>query len=256
MKKIMLVLMAVMFVAILMPGSAIASTTEAEQGCVVTAKTTIPELLVKGDGLRKQKEYAEAITCYEAGLRLERTNAIIYNRIGMAELQMGEYKSAESDFAKAVKYDPKFAEAYNNIGIAAYGQKRYASAVKNLKKALALNETSATFHVNLGTCWFAQGKFDRAVAEYTRGLELDPDVLMRGIQSGIAAQVSSPEERGKYSYTVAKLYAKRGAMERSLELLKKAKEDGYNIAEVYRDQEFASLRQDARLAQLIPPPMK
>ena len=66
------------------------------------------------------------------------------------------------------------------------------------------------------------------------------------------AQLPSPGDRAKYDYTVAKLYAKMGYSERSLEYLKKALELGYkDFNSVYKDVEFAELRKDKRFTELM-----
>ena len=97
---------------------------------------------------------------------------------------------------------------------------------------------------------------DRAIAEYTRAVELDPDALRHDSRIGIAAQIASPEERAQFSYTLAKVYAKRGDVEGCLQCLRKAKEDGYrNLANVYRDEEFSRLRDNPKLQEVVPPPV-
>ena len=66
----------------------------------------------------------------------------------------------------------------------------------------------------------------------------------------------SAEDRAKYAFFLARMYASRGDLERCLEWLKKAKEEGYkNMADVYKQAEFTSIRQDARLAEVVPPPI-
>ncbi len=64
-----------------------------------------------------------------------------------------------------------------------------------LQKAVALDETRPSFHVNLRAAWFVQDEIERAIREYTRALELDPEVLVREPRTGIAAQITKPEER-------------------------------------------------------------
>ena len=60
------------------------------------------------------------------------------------------------------------------------------------------------------------------------------------------------EERAKYDYTIAKMYAIRGDSERSLSYLRKAIEEGYPVAnDVRRDKEFAELRKDPRLKEIL-----
>ena len=56
---------------------------------------------------------------------------------------------------------------------------------------------------------------------------------------------------------LAKIHAKRGNVEARLHCLKMAKEQGYRgLENVYRDEEFSRLWQDARLAEVVPPPNK
>lgn len=227
---------------------------ELKSGCAVTENMTVADLQAKGDALRRDKEYDAAIQCYRAALRMDRNSAVLYNRIGLAELQLGRYRQAQSDFEIASKKNRQYASALNNLGVALFAQKNLDQSAKNFKKALALKESEPSYHANLGSVWFAQGKMDKASAEYMRALELDPTVFGVTAQGGVSAQISGPEERAKYEYLLAKLYAKRGDHDRALESLKKAKENGYTkLGDVYLDAEFATLRQDARLAELIPP---
>jgi len=83
-------------------------------------------------------------------------------------------------------------------------------------------------------------------------MELDPDVFERTSRGGVQAQLPSPEDRARYDYTVAKLYAKMGLSDRSLEYLRKAMEEGYkDFKNVYKDVEFAELRKDKRFTELM-----
>jgi hypothetical protein len=72
----------------------------------------------------------------------------------------------------------------------------------------------------------------------------------------VTAQITSTEDRARYDYMMAKIYARLGNTEECLRCLKKAKEGGYrNLANVYKDEEFTNLRQDQRLAEIAPPPV-
>jgi tetratricopeptide (TPR) repeat protein len=172
-------------------------------------------------------------------------------------LKTNELIAARTNFEKATKRNSKYPEAVNNIGAVEYLRKNYGSAAKYFKKAVALDETHATYHVNLGAAWFSQKKMDRAIAEYTRAMELDPDVFHQESKMGIAAQISSPEERAQYAYLLAKAYAKRGDVDNCLQCLKNAKENGYrNMENVYKDQEFSLMRENPKLHEVVPPPIQ
>jgi hypothetical protein len=86
-------------------------------------------------------------------------------------------------------------------------------------------------------------------------VELDPDALNHESKVGVAAQIASPEERARYSYMLAKIYAKRGDVDGCLQCLKKAKEEGYrDLANVYKDEDFSKMRDNPKLHDVVPPP--
>jgi tetratricopeptide (TPR) repeat protein len=130
--------------------------------------------------------------------------------------------------------------------------KNYRKAMSEYRKALAIREDNASYHSNLGTAYFALREFPAAINEYGRAMQIDPDIFEHRSQSGIAAHMSSPEDRAFYSFVLARIYANAGDLDRSLEYLRKAMEDGYKeIDSVYKDQEFAMLRKDPRFAELM-----
>jgi len=221
-----------------------------------TAMMTAAELERLGDDARAQKDYPAAVQYYQDAVAKDRRNPTLYNKLGLAELKRDDLAAARLNFQKAVKQNPNFVDAVNNIGAVDYMNKNFKSAQKYFKKAAGMEETRATFHVNLGAALFSLKNMDRAVAEYTRALELDPNAFGEQSKVGVAAQISSPEERAQYSYLLAKIYAKRGDVESCIHCLKKAKEDGYNhMQNVYKDQEFAKLRDDPRLHEVVEPPV-
>jgi hypothetical protein len=62
----------------------------------------------------------------------------------------------------------------------------------------------------------------------------------------------SPGDRARFYYVLAKLYAKSGVTDRSLQYLRRALEEGYKgIDDVYKDSEFAGLRKDPRFTELM-----
>jgi tetratricopeptide (TPR) repeat protein len=99
---------------------------------------------------------------------------------------------------------------------------------------------------------FAKKEFDPAVDAYQHAMDIDPDVFERTSRGGVQAQLPSPGDRARYDFTVAKLYAKMGYSDRSLEYLKKALEAGYkDMNSVYKSVEFAELRKDKRFVELM-----
>lgn len=210
------------------------------------------DLEKQGDELRGEKEYLDAIDYYNAARKKNPTGASLPNKIGISLLMLQRYKDAGKQFKEAIKRDRNFAEAYNNLGVIHYERRKYGAAVKQYKKAIKLQPDSASFYSNLGAAYFARKKYELASEAYAKAVELDPMVFERTSHSGIAAQMASPQDRARYDYIVAKLYARMGDRDRSLQFLRKAMEDGYkNVKDAYTDPEFADLRKDTRFSELM-----
>lgn len=216
------------------------------------AGASLVQLEETADILRARKEYSQALTYLRAAIRLDPKNAGLFNKCGIVEIQMNDQYGARKDFKKALKLNPKYAEARNNLGVTYYMDRNYKKAVREYSKATELNGNVASFYANLGTAWFARKKVDLAMQQYARALQIDPEVLLKSAQGGVAAQISSPEDRAHYTYVLAKLYAKQGDIDHSIEFLRKAKELNYaHINDVYKDSEFAYVRVDPRFAGMM-----
>jgi tetratricopeptide (TPR) repeat protein len=206
----------------------------------------------QADELRSEKLYLDALDYYNAALGKKPNDPRLLNKIGITELMMQRYKEAQKAFQRSIKYDHAFADAYNNLGVVYYESKKFGAAAKEYEKAIAKDANSASFFSNLGAAYFSKRDFNRAVAAYQHALELDPEVFERSSRSGVQAQLPSPEDRARYDYTVARLYAKMGLSDQSLEYLRKAMEAGYkDLKNVYKDVEFSELRKNPRFTELM-----
>jgi len=216
------------------------------------ANASAAELESRGDELRAQKAYLDAIDYLRAALVKAPNVARIYNKIGIAELQIQRYKESRKDFERAIKLDRTLADAYNNLGVVYYKEAKHGKAIKQYEKAIKLNPAVASYYSNLGAAYYLLKDWDKATIAYGQALQLDPDIFERTSHTGVTAQLPSPEERARFDYVVAKLYAKHGDLDRSLQYLRRCLEEGYKgIDDVYKDPEFAALRSDTRFTQLM-----
>jgi len=206
---------------------------------------------MKGDSARVHNNNTEAVYYYRSALHINSQNSILLNKLAVAELQTGDRGAARKHLNQAVKYDPHNVPAWNNLGVLACLERKYSAAVRYLKNALALQETNASAHLNMAEAWFGLGEVDRAMTEYTRALELDADILSSS-PGAVVAHVSTPEQRARVAFTIAKAYAKRGNLEGALEYLRRAKDGNYpDLKKVFEDQTFAALWDDPRLEKIV-----
>ena len=213
---------------------------------------TAEALELRADALRAEKFYLDSLDYYRAALAKRPNAAPLYNKIGIVELLMQRWPDAKKSFERAIRADHEYSDAYNNLGVIFYIGKKYGKAIDRYNKAIRYKADTASYYSNLGAALFSKKDFEKSVAAYARALELDPDVFERTSRAGVSAQMSSPEDRAHYDYVLAKLYAKMGSADRSLEYLRRAMEEGYkSIDSVYKDAEFAGVRKDPRFTALM-----
>jgi predicted Zn-dependent protease len=213
---------------------------------------TAEQLEQRGDELRGEKNFLDAMDYFKAALAKNPNSPTLYNKMGIVNLQTHHLKDAKKNFERTTKIDKKFADGYNNLAVTYYYEKKYGKAIKLYTKAIELREDAASYFNNLGAAYFAKKDYEKAVLAYAKAVQLDPDVLERTSRIGVSAQLPSPEDRAKYDFVIARLYAKQGLTERALQYLRRAMEEGYkDVRAVYKDADFADLRKDPRFAELM-----
>jgi len=213
---------------------------------------TVADLERRGDTLRAEKAYLDGRDYYRAAIAKDPKNAKLYNKAGINELQMARFNEARKDFERAIKIDHEFADAYNNLGVIYYLQKKWGKAIGKYEQAIKLRQDSGSFYSNLGAAYFSKKEFEKASLAYNEALRIDPDIFERTSHTGVQAQMSSPGDRAHFYYVLARLYAKAGVTDRSLQYLRRAMEEGYKgIDDVYKDAEFAGMRKDPRFTDLM-----
>jgi tetratricopeptide (TPR) repeat protein len=205
----------------------------------------------KGDLALAHSSFEVAVAYYGTAVRVDRLNASIYNKLGIAQLQLGQRGLARRSFQQALKCNPQSNAAVNNLGAVALRDKKYKLALGYFKQALAMDESVASTHVNLAEAWIGLGEMDRAMTEYARALDLDADVFSDS-EGGSLIQLNSPAQRARVDYLIAKSYIKRGNLDGALDYLGRAKELHYgDLAKVYTDTDFTALWKDPRLAKIV-----
>jgi tetratricopeptide (TPR) repeat protein len=207
----------------------------------------------RGDIFMARKQYRDAIDIYrEDYLDAWQRLPVIYNKIGIAYHQMNELELALEHYRNAVKFNPNYAEALNNIGTVFYAQRKYRDAERQYKVALKANPNSASIYSNLGTALFARKRYEEAAGAYQRALELDPEVFEHRGTGGVTMQERTLEERATFYYYLSKLYAKQGMLERSLQYMRRALEEGFTDRRKFEEEaDFAPLHDNPEFQKLL-----
>jgi tetratricopeptide (TPR) repeat protein len=203
----------------------------------------------RGDVFMARKMYREAIEVYA---QAPQNSAVIWNKMGIAYHQMLQLDAAMKRYRRSMRLDAKYPEAINNLGTIYYAEKRYGRATGFYKRALKLAPDSASIYSNLGTAYFADKKYKEAAVAYDKALQLDPEIFEHHSTYGVLLQERTVDERAKFHYYLAKIYAKEGQKERALLYIRKALEEGFtDRKKLMQDPEFADMRESAEFKELL-----
>ncbi|MBZ5609088.1 MAG: tetratricopeptide repeat protein [Acidobacteriia bacterium] len=204
---------------------------------------------VRGDILMARKMYREAAEAYKEG---PKDSAVLLNKTGIAYHQLLELNMAEKYYRQAIRINPQYSEAINNLGTVYYAHKSFRRAVNEYKKALRINPKAASVWSNLGTGYFARRDYQRAAESWQQALSLDPDVFESHSTQGVLLQERSVEERAKFHYYLAQIYARNGQNDRALLYIRKALEEGYKERKkIAEDPAFAALKDLPEFKELL-----
>ena len=203
----------------------------------------------RGDVYMARKMYREAIESYE---QAPQDSAIVWNKLGIAYHQMTQLEAAMKRYRHAIRLDAKYPEAINNLGTIYYAQKRYSKATGCYKRALKLAPAAASIYSNLGTAYFGEKKYKQAWEAYNTAFQLDPEVFEHRNTYGVLLQERTVEERARFHYYLAKIYASKGQNDRALQYIRKALEEGFvDRKKLLQDPEFASMRDLPEFKELL-----
>jgi tetratricopeptide (TPR) repeat protein len=234
-------------IVFLLIGGAAWAAAQAQPNPTSPARQLSPE--ERGDIYNARKMFREAIEAYQ---QVKPATAVTLNKIGIAYQQQNDLDSAKKYYQRAIKLQPKYAEAINNLGTVQYAFKNFRSATKYYKKALAIQPRSASIYSNLGTAWFSRHNYKEASRCYEQALAIDPEVFERHSSRGVMLEQRDVQERAKFNYYMARVYAKKGMNELALQYIRKALEAGFkDKKKFYEEDDFAGLRKLPEFDELM-----
>jgi tetratricopeptide (TPR) repeat protein len=125
-------------------------------------------LLEEGQSERSIAHFYKAIEKYPAYI-----SAHFF--LGVAQMNLRQWKSAEEALRKATELNEKLGPAYLALGACLNLESNFAAAEKPLLRGLELDPQSADGHYELGKAYWALGRWKDAEPHGRKALELRPD---------------------------------------------------------------------------------
>ncbi len=104
----------------------------------------------------------------EMGLQLDSTHATLWNHLGVALTQMGEFRSAEAALTNAVHLNPNSGYFHHNYAILLVQVERWSEAEEQLRQAIQLLPGDPTVMLTLGLTLTYTGKLKEAESILTQ----------------------------------------------------------------------------------------
>jgi TolB-like protein/DNA-binding winged helix-turn-helix (wHTH) protein/Tfp pilus assembly protein PilF len=131
----------------------------------------------RGEVLRAERRYAEAIPEYETVLALDRNWVYAYFALGQCKLQTGSIEEAIPLVERAIRLSPRepaLAVWYEQIGNVFLLQSRTEEAVMWLEKARDKNPEHSMIRADLAAAYGLAGQTERAAVELAEARRLSP----------------------------------------------------------------------------------
>jgi tetratricopeptide (TPR) repeat protein len=133
-----------------------------------------------GDYLRSTEHYKEAITEYDAAIRLAEPLKSIHWRLfykrGIVLERVKAFKKSEEDFLKALELKPNQPFVLNYLGYSWIEQGRNLEKAQDMiHKAVKLRPNDGYIIDSLGWAYFQIGNYDDAVVELERAVQYRPE---------------------------------------------------------------------------------
>lgn len=184
----------------------------ANLSAIVRAQPNSAPARVKlAQALAADSRVAEAVTQYQAALKIDPANVDALSGLGIIAMQRTELKTAEGYWLKVIDLlsgaematkDQRLEVAYYYLGTTYVEMKRYQDAVGYLKEALRIRKDASDTHYMLSVAYTGLNLSDQAQSELDITLAFDPNNAQANYDMGLIKAKAGEEA------TAAELFRK------------------------------------------------
>jgi len=131
-------------------------------------------LVQRGGAAMRESRFADAVSAYEQLVRLDPSDPLAYEYLGVALSRQGKRDEALKEYAQALRLDPSSASAHYDIAILLIQERREEDAIVHLRQAVQLDPEHVMAHFQLANLLMRRGKDADAEKEYEAVVALDP----------------------------------------------------------------------------------
>lgn len=129
----------------------------------------------KAHSLLKHDRIDEAISRFQAALKIKPQSADAHNNLGVALFEKPErLEEALTELRTAVEINPRHTRAYFHIGNILFEKQQFDEAIAAYRKQLEIDPHNTAIHFKLGKAFQQKGAFDDAIAQFQKVIGIEP----------------------------------------------------------------------------------
>lgn len=230
----------------------------------IRAATSLARVPTEMVPVSDMQDLAAATAELKAALGAHSDDYVSHYNLGNFHMDRREYPQAISAFEAAIKLRADYLPPYVNASLAYNAGGQNSKAEASLKAALKIDPNSVAAHLNLGMLLAEQGRMGDAETAFVAALRSDPNSALAAYNLGIIlakdrmsdalkwcgrASTLQPDNP-KYAYTYAFYLRQSGSADRAIEVLRGLTDKQVPYAEAYfllgdiyeKQQEFSKAR--------------
>jgi arylsulfatase A-like enzyme/Tfp pilus assembly protein PilF len=140
-------------------------------------------LIALGNAYQLTGRHDAALTTFRRLIEIDPTSGLGYENLGIAQLQVKDFRAAEASLRHAVDKDPTLSGAYTALGVALAGMNRKADAIEMWKRAVSLDGSDVNALFNLTINLVEAGRRDEARPFGLRFIEAAPPAMRADVET-------------------------------------------------------------------------
>ena len=129
---------------------------------------------IVGSAYQNEGEYNLAINNFKLGLKLDPNNLALMNNLAMSYKNLLQYDLAENLFRNVIKINEKYINAYINLGNLKRDLNEFTEAIKLYEKALSISNENPIVYYSLALAHQGIGNFEKTINYCEKILKIDP----------------------------------------------------------------------------------
>ncbi len=138
-----------------------------------------PEYLILyniiGSAYQNNGDYVNAKQKFKDGLKLDPNNIALLNNLGLSHKNLLEYDLAEELYLKTIKINKNYANAYINLGNLKRDLNQFDDAITYYNEALLISKQNPVIFYSLALAHQGIGNFQKSIFYATEALKIDPN---------------------------------------------------------------------------------